>query len=221
MDGVLGLLGFGAVLGLGVAVPIGPVNAEIARRTLRGGFLSGFSVGAGATSVDVGWALVTSLALTQIQNLVNNPTVKLVLGLAGAILLAYFAVGCFIGASRATRTDAFGGDSPANQPSAGGGFLTGFLMNLLNPWVLMFWLVTVPGQVGSMHQNAAGAASLPVVCAGVALGAISWVTFFSAALSRVGLRHRQRWAIGADLVGGVSLAVFAVLGLWRTGRAFL
>ena len=36
----------GILIGLGAAVPIGPVNVEIARRTLRGGFLAGLFLGA-------------------------------------------------------------------------------------------------------------------------------------------------------------------------------
>ena len=37
----LGLIAKGIALGLGAAVPIGPVNVQIARRTLRGGFGAG------------------------------------------------------------------------------------------------------------------------------------------------------------------------------------
>ena len=39
----------GILLGWGVAVPLGPVNVEIARRTLRGGFRAGFFLGMGAS----------------------------------------------------------------------------------------------------------------------------------------------------------------------------
>ena len=38
----------GILLGWGVAVPLGPVNVEIARRTLRRGFRAGFFLGMGA-----------------------------------------------------------------------------------------------------------------------------------------------------------------------------
>lgn len=218
MDGAIGSVLLGVWLGWGVAVPIGPVNAEIARRTLRGGFRAGFAVGAGATSVDVGYALVTALALTQIQHMIARPGVRFALGIAGAILLGYFAVGAFIGARRASRTDAFAADA-GKLPSARGGFFVGLLLNMLNPWIPTFWFIAVPSQIGSMHQGSAG--SLPLLCAGVALGAISWVAFFSGMLSLVGLRHRNRWAIAADLAGGISLGIFAVLGLWRTVAAFL
>ena len=41
----IGILWKGITLGLGAAAPIGPVNVEIARRAIRGGFWAGFLLG--------------------------------------------------------------------------------------------------------------------------------------------------------------------------------
>ncbi|HEY2589318.1 MAG TPA: hypothetical protein VGI81_26470, partial [Tepidisphaeraceae bacterium] len=57
------LIGRGIALGIGAAVPIGPVNVEIARRTFRGGFPAGFALGCGAVTVDVSYAILSSLSL--------------------------------------------------------------------------------------------------------------------------------------------------------------
>ena len=54
----LGLFARGVIFGLGAAVPIGPVNVEIARRTLRAGFRSGFFLGCGAVTIDVTYAIL-------------------------------------------------------------------------------------------------------------------------------------------------------------------
>ena len=53
----------GVALGLGAAVPIGPVNVELARRTLRGGFSRGFALGCGAVTADVTYAILASFGL--------------------------------------------------------------------------------------------------------------------------------------------------------------
>src|SRR5579862_1875601 len=73
-------------LGLGAAAPIGPVNVEIARRTLRGGFWPGLTLGAGAVTVDCLYSLLSSQSLGPI---VNRPAVKWTFAIAGFILLVY------------------------------------------------------------------------------------------------------------------------------------
>src|SRR5437868_6914432 len=98
----LSLLARGVLLGLGAAVPIGPVNVEIARRTLRIGFLAGFALGCGAVTVDILYAALSSLSFTQ---LLTAPAVARVVGAAGVVLLVYLAFLCFRAAARAWRTD--------------------------------------------------------------------------------------------------------------------
>src|SRR3954469_25980234 len=85
----LALLARGLLLGLGAAVPIGPVNVEIARRALRGGFLAGFALGCGAVSVDVLYAVLSSLSFVR---LLTHPAVSRSIGVLGVILLSYLAV---------------------------------------------------------------------------------------------------------------------------------
>ncbi|MGA2501211.1 MAG: LysE family transporter [Tepidisphaeraceae bacterium] len=62
-------IGKGIILGLGAAAPIGPVNVEIARRTLRGGFPAGFFLGLGAVTVDVSYAILVSLSIRPVLNM--------------------------------------------------------------------------------------------------------------------------------------------------------
>src|SRR5437764_11132050 len=100
----------GILLGLGAAVPIGAVNVEIARRTLRGGFFAGFALGCGAVTVDILYAALSSFSFTQ---LLTAPTIARVMTAAGVALLVYLAVLCFRGAVKAWRTDALAAAAPA------------------------------------------------------------------------------------------------------------
>ncbi|MGH7179807.1 MAG: LysE family transporter, partial [Tepidisphaeraceae bacterium] len=59
-----GLLAKGVLFGLGAAATIGPVNIEIARRTLRAGFGAGFALGCGAVSVDVAYAILSAFGIS-------------------------------------------------------------------------------------------------------------------------------------------------------------
>src|SRR5438094_1978770 len=85
----------GVIVGLGAAVPIGPVNVEIARRTLRGGFLNGFMLGCGAVTVDVTYALLASFGFAW---LLNRSTFYWPFTIGGVIVLTYLGIMCWIAA---------------------------------------------------------------------------------------------------------------------------
>src|SRR6476620_1411581 len=99
---MVSLFAKGLLLGIGAAAPIGPVNVEIARRTLKGGFRAGFALGCGAVTVDVTYAILSSVGVAQ---LVNQPAFYLAGQALGAILLTVLGVISWIGAIRAGRSD--------------------------------------------------------------------------------------------------------------------
>src|SRR5580765_6294021 len=99
----LSMLARGCLLGIGAAAPIGPVNVEIARRTLRDGFRAGFALGCGAVTVDVTYALLTSLGISK---LAGHPSIYWPIQIIGAMLLAYLGMISARDAIRAARTDA-------------------------------------------------------------------------------------------------------------------
>ncbi|MBV9421193.1 MAG: LysE family transporter, partial [Alphaproteobacteria bacterium] len=67
------LLAFsGVVIGLFVAVPIGPVNLICIRRTLAFGPLNGFASGLGAAIGDTVFAIVTGFGLTAIAQWIEG-----------------------------------------------------------------------------------------------------------------------------------------------------
>ena len=212
------LLRRGVLLGLGAAAPIGPVNVEIARRTLRGGFRPGFALGCGAVTVDVLYAALSSLSLREV---IARPAVLGPVRIAAILLLFYLAFLCFRGAVRTwrTRTDPL---APAPAPTGRavrGAYLTGFLMTLLNPMTLVFWFVAVPGTVGSVTPNPRG--DLPLIGAGVFIGTLAWVITFAGLLALAGRWRRNSWLAAADALGGTTLLCFALASLWSYTRQAL
>jgi L-lysine exporter family protein LysE/ArgO len=212
------LLKFGILLGIGAAAPIGPVNVEIARRTLRGGFRAGFALGCGAVSVDVFYAVLASQGFKRV---LERPGVALTLGVAGAAVLLYLATLCLRAAWRAMKTDplAAAEAAPSQQVSARGAYLTGVLMTLLNPLTLAFWFVAVPGAVGPITEEPRR--DLPMICVGVFVGTLGWVVLFAGLLALLGRHRRPWWVALADAIGGLTLLAFALLALWRLAGAFL
>jgi threonine/homoserine/homoserine lactone efflux protein len=204
---VVTMIGKGLLLGLGAAAPIGPVNVEIARRSLRAGFRAGFLLGCGAVTVDVTYAVLTSLGL---RPFLARPQVMTALGLAGAGLLLYLGAMCFVSAARLWRRAAANGD---RQKPAERHYVTGLALTSLNPMTLAFWCVVVPAMAGQWSANPVR--DLPWVCVGVFSGAMSWVLVFTSTMSWLGQRGKRATWLAADIVGGTMLLGFAAYALWH------
>ena len=216
----LGPLLRGVLLGLGAAVPIGPVNVEMARRALRGGFFAGFALGCGAVTVDVLYLVLSSLSVAQ---LLNHPRVITPLAAAGVLLLTFLGVMSLLSVRKHLRSDPVRAESePPPAAKAHSAYLTGVLMTLLNPMTLAFWFTVVPAQasgVGGIAKDRA--AELPIIGTGVFIGTIGWVVAFSGLLGWAGRYRRNWWMALADAAGGVMLLAFAALALLRLTRPFL
>lgn len=103
----------GVLLGLGAAVPIGPVNVQIARLALRDGFFPAFALGSGAVTVDVAYAVLTSVG---VEWLTRVPSVEWTLRVGGIVLLTYLGVTCLRGERLAWRTPSTHRALPAPRP---------------------------------------------------------------------------------------------------------
>jgi threonine/homoserine/homoserine lactone efflux protein len=227
----------GVALGLGAAAPIGPVNVEIARRVLRFGRGAGFLLGCGAVTVDVGYAVVTSVTFLPVM---GWPRVINGLSVAAGLFLAYLGWGCLKAAwgvhggggevisesPSGARGEGSGAGAPGLPPvSSPGGkwghYGTGLLMTALNPMTLVFWFVGVPGAVARLASARPGV-DLPVVCAGVFIGAFTWVCGFTTVVGHLRkFGGRQRWVGWIDLGGGLMLLAFAGRAIWRVAASSL
>lgn len=228
--GVIELVAKGVLIGLGAAVPIGPVNVEMARRTLRGGFLAGAALGAGAVSVDVAYATLTSLS---VGRFLDRPAVSVPLAVGSVLLLGYLGYSCLRAAwgvrtgppIATTEWPAADGPvlnyqsvppppppAPLPRPPAqpGKAYATGLVMTLVNPMTLAFWFTVLPSVAGPIP-----ATQLLRVAFGVFVGTISWVLAFSGTLSVLGKFRRDVWMRVTDTAGGVTLIAFAAAAFLR------
>ncbi|MFN4242504.1 MAG: LysE family transporter [Tepidisphaerales bacterium] len=220
-------LGVGVVLGLAAAVPIGPVNVELARRTLTRGWAAGVALGLGAVSVDVAYAVLAVGLLgagaaatggvgeaAAAGGLAASPVVFWALAPASVLLLSYLGGLSLRAAWAAWR----GADRLSGAMSAAGTtsrlgrtYLTGLAMTAVNPMTVVFWFVTLPGQAVTRGVESA---SLGYLAAGVFVGTVAWVLTFATALAALGRWRRPWWEAAADAVGGTLLLGFAALGVW-------
>lgn len=197
---LIGLVGYGMVIGVALAAPIGPVNIEIITRGIRNGFLSGWLVGLGALSTDTVYAVLVVSGLTP---LADSTELRFPLFLAGGVMLAYVAISGLRRAGGAADTV---GDTPVRR---GRSYITGVLIAALSPMGIVYWL-SVGAALVAEAVGRAGTVGAPVLVAGVFLGLLAWVSTLSV-LAQVARRfvtgRGLRWI---NILSGLAILGFAI-----------
>ena len=199
---MLALLGSGFLLGWSVAWPPGPINAEVARRCLAGGFWAGFGLILGACSGDAIWAVLVALGIGAVF---TTPTAQLVLGVISLGLLAMLAVTFLRRAWAAYQ-------GPVTAPvarfdSGKASFVLGLTMALTSPWNVTFWLAAI----GRPGMNTIGLTGLLTVVVAVMAGAATWGVVWCAVV----LYTKSRAGAGSGRWGAVAMnAATAALLIW-------
>jgi L-lysine exporter family protein LysE/ArgO len=204
----------GLFLGIGAAAPIGPVNFEIIRRTLKHGWAAGFALGCGAVTVDVTYALLMSLGVSHLS---THPRFFSLVQILGAALLAYLGFMSWREAIRAARNPPSIDPADALPIPVHSSYVTGLFMTFLNPMTIAFWFSAVADAVDPEHSRS----QLPIICTGVFVGTLTWVVFFTATLKWLRRWRRQWWMTAADALGGTMLLGFAGYAFWTSMPRFL
>jgi len=202
----LWMLGRGALIGLAIAAPVGPIGALCIRRTLRDGRAAGLAVGLGAASADTVYGVAAALGVGAAVAALGVAGVWL--RLLGGLFL------CYLG-WRTLR------ERPAERPAVlgarglAGAFGSTFLLTLSNPATIISFAAIFAGLgAGADGGGPAGAALL---VAGVFLGSALWWLLLSGGVSL--LRGRLTpTALGWVNVG--SGALILAFGLAAVGSAF-
>lgn len=150
------------ILGVSAAAPIGPVGIEIIRRHLHHGFLTGVAFGAGACFSDLTYLVLLSIG---ILTFLNDPTLLNIIGMIGALIIAWFGYLSFKMASHFVDKNV----KRASMASQVGG---GYIMTLFNPYTILFW-ASVSAQVAMLGGENHGALILAGI--GVLSGTFGWV----------------------------------------------
>ncbi|MFI5340893.1 MAG: LysE family translocator [Candidatus Methylomirabilales bacterium] len=196
----------GWLIGLAIALPVGPVITEIIRRGLRAGFLAAWLVGLGAAASH---AILVSLTFLGMVALLDRPIWHTILGGAGILVLGYLGVD----ALRAST------DPPTAEDAsrAGRPFLVGFSIGISNP-ITLLWFLTVGGALIAAHGG--GGSGLLALAFGASFicGVLCWDTVV-AYLAGCGRRWMgQRTLRVINMVAGAVFLGFAVRLGWKLAQ---
>ena len=193
----------GWLIGVAIALPVGPVITEIIRRGLRSGFLAAWLISLGAAASH---AILVSLTLLGVVALLDRPIWHTILGGAGILVLGYLGVD----ALRAS-TDP---QTPEGATRVGHPFLVGFSIGIANP-ITLLWFLTVGGGLIAAYG---GGGSTPLAIAFGAsfiCGVVCWDTVVAYVAG-----YGRRW-MGArtlrvvNMIAGSIFLGFAIRLGWK------
>lgn len=152
------------LLGLSLAAPIGPINAAQLDTGIKHGFFHSWFVGLGAMLAD---GLFMLLIFLGVVHFLQIPFMQTFLWLFGFFVLVYTGVESLLQSSSIdTREE-------RNKEPLWKSFLTGFIMSLLNPLSILFWL-GIYGSVLTTTLKQYGSDQLLFFSSAIFIGLFVW-----------------------------------------------
>jgi len=196
------------LLGLTLAAPIGPVNVEIIKRGMNSGFRQAILTGVGAMSADATYLTLIFFGLTAF---LNHPTMKIILGMAGSLILIYLGAASIREGFNSTAAET----NHQTKRIFKNSYITGFMLAISSPMTIVWWTGIFGALVASQARPQTDLSAF-LSCLSILLGCFLWV-FFLAALLHWGKKFiNDRMTRVISLVAGIFLTGFGIYFLLRT-----
>ncbi len=199
----VGLAWRGAVFGVAIAAPVGPIAVLLIRRTLTRGRAVGFASGLGAATADLTYGLLVALGLTAVTERLMSAERGLQ-AVGGIVLLA-------LGIRTLRAAPAAVDAADTSRRSLAAAYASTYALTLTNPATIVLFLA-VFASVGVVTTAGSGGDAL-TIAAGVALGSAAWQLSLCAAVSLLRGRltdARMRWV---NVASGLVIAGFGAAAL--------
>lgn len=195
----MGLFFKGIVVGVIIAMPVGPVGTLCVQRTLTEGKANGFLTGLGATSADVIFGLIAAFGLTVVSNFLIDQQDWI--RLLGGVIICLIGIRVFFVSTQNKI-------NPSKSPNLFSAFASAFLIAITNPITIITFAVMFAG-FGLVGSNANyGSASLTVFGVFVGSGFI-WLMLWG-----MTLMFRERFDFGrlkwVNKIAGIVILLFGV-----------
>jgi chemosensory pili system protein ChpE len=172
-------------LGLVFNAAPGPVFAATVRYGVRGGFRPALVVQIGSLAGDALWAV---LGLAGVGFLARLESIRIPLGIAGAVYLGWLAWDSWRASRREFLISAADGENSSESA-----LRSGIVLSLTNPQNIGYW-AALGSALGALGVHQAGASGYAMFFAGFMLSSIVWSLVFAAIVDRVLGRAGARWA---------------------------
>jgi L-lysine exporter family protein LysE/ArgO len=187
-------------LGLSLSAPLGPINAAQLDKGLKSGFLHAWLVGLGAMVADTGYMLIVYLGLV---HLLNGEFMKTFLWLFGCFVLVYTGIESLRGSGH--NVNHYRSQETTQLKS----FISGFLLSLLNPMSILFWL----GIYGSILAETVAKYEmheLMLYSSAIIIGIMIWDLCMAGIASTFRRYLTDRFISFISMISGLSLIGFGI-----------
>ncbi|MBU0631419.1 LysE family translocator [bacterium] len=192
---MLASFGEGFLLGLGAAIPLGPINILIMNNALKS-YKAGVALGFGAMSADI---LYLSLILAGLMSFMNSPVFLNMTGVFGSFFLLYLAYGIY--KNRAKKVEIHTQTLPIKN--LWGIYVQGLVLTLLNPYTIVFWF-SIAGYAANKNLNTG------FTILGMMSAITLWTTLMPYAVHRSKHRISQKVSNTLSIFSALILLGFAV-----------
>jgi len=197
----------GLILGLGLAISLGPIFITLTQASIDRGIKAGLTVGAGIWISDIIFISFFYNFINKLSETIESPSFIFWMGISGAIVLFLFGLYMII-----SKPSLNYNDEKLTAKNYIGFFLTGFTVNSVNPFTFVYWMGVISTyKIGQQIPNN----SLMLI-----LLTILIVIILSDA-AKVFLAHKLKSAMTPQVINrvfnfsGVMLISFGVYMLFR------
>lgn len=199
----------GLLLGISIAVPVGPIGVLCIRRTLQAGWWAGFMSGLGAATADAVYGSIAGFGLTFLSGIL--------IGQAGWLRLVGGLFLCYLGLKTLTTPPA---DRAASCSASGlwGAYVSTVFLTLTNPATILSFVAAFAGLGLANPKGDYGTAMLMV--AGVFLGSALWWLLLSSGVCSFRSRLTRRSLQWLNRISGAVIFGFGIVALspWQMSR---
>lgn len=187
------------VVGLILAVPVGPMALLCIQRTLRFGFLTGFVTGIGIAAADSLYGLVGILGLSVVSEFLLR--YQTILQLLGALFLGFLGIRILFESNKIAKTGAM-----PEHKGYWAAVVSAFFLTLSNPMTVLAYIAVMAG----MQIDASEVKHPWVFVWPVFLGSFAWWFFLSAMAKLLKKRLQEQHMHRVGMISGVLLIIFAL-----------
>lgn len=181
----------GMLLGFGAAVPLGPINILIMNEALRD-YKKAVSIGLGALSADLTYLILILFGLT---TFLQHEILLQGLSVFGGVFLLYMAYLIY-----ANRHEKIKSVKTLKERSLISRYFKGFLLTLLSPYTILFWLSV------TTYTTSSSAPWVKVM--GMVVAILIWITVMPYIV------YRKKHIISTNASSKIALISALILGIF-------
>ncbi|MDD5569849.1 MAG: LysE family transporter [Bacteroidales bacterium] len=194
----------GVLFGLGLSILIGPVFFALIHTSIKRGFASGIAFAFGIFLSDLACILLSNLGLSQF---IYEPNYKTGIGVTGGIIMIIFGIYEFFYKNKIKEDIGVENNSPKKIIY----ILKAFVLNTINPFVILFWLAAS----AFFHNEYDSAMEILVLFSATLFTAVSTDILKAFIANKIKIFLTEKLLSWVHRISGILLIIFGVILIYR------